>query len=274
MFTRSLSMSYERLPDSSLERRTFLGLTAGLASGTALPVSGCLNSGGELGYRNWMPASFDPSGMYIDVPVVRDNTQLFASAGDSTGYGFGFDDITEIVGTSDAEVIKTGPDASAEVSGDEVAEYGGFTIYDPSGPGYVGSDGDTVIESRQRYAITSVVDAQAGNLPRLHEENSSFAAVTSEAGDADLVVVPSPSARTADAGLEAKAARFREDGVDVRFVVELDDVGTETVRDTVDSVEGVSVTDSREGGSDGLVVMSLEVEEGRLLEFFDLAATT
>lgn len=187
-------------------------------------------------------------------------------------YGIGFDDISEIVGTSDADVITTKDGVEPEVPGDELGEYGGFTIYDPSGTGYVGSDGDTIIESSQRYAITSVVDAQAGEIPRLHEENSAFAEVTSAAGDGDLVLVPSSNSRTAEAGLEVKSAVFEEEGVGVTFAVELGDVDAETVEENVGSVAGVSVSDTSERGSGEILVMSLDVERDRILEFFGLAA--
>lgn len=255
-----------------MERRRFLASTASLTAAATLPLSGCIGGEDSLAYRDWMPASFDPSGMYIDVPVARDNTSLFQDGGGSMQYGVGFDDISGIVGTSDADVITTKDGVEPQVSGDELGEYGGFTIYDPSGTGYVGSDGDTIIESDQRYAITSVVDAQAGEIPRMHEENSTFAEVTSAAGDGDLVLVPAPNARTAEAGLEVKAATFGEEGVDVTFAVELGDVEPETVEENVDSVDGVSVADSSERGSGAVLVMSLDVEGDRILEFFGLAA--
>lgn len=248
----------------------FVGVTSGLAASAALPLSGCIGGGDELGYRNWMPASFDPSGMYVDVPAVRDNTSLFEGSEGSTQYGLSFDDISEIVGTSDAEVIETSEGAEPEVEGDEIGEYQGFTVYDAEGSGYVASDEDTVIEARQRYAVTSVIDASLGNVPRLHEEDAAFEDVTSAAGAGELVIVPSENARTGDAGLEAKAAVFEDEGVRVTYAVALSEADAEQVEEAVNGIDGVSVSDSSEQSSGEVLVLSLDVEEDRLLGFFGL----
>ena len=230
---------------SRVRRRGFLKLSGGLLATGTVGTTGCLNADAddgeaEIGYRNWIPASADPVAMYTDVNVLSQHHSLWEGEGDAQ-YGLTFDDVAEIVGTSEAEILVLNEDAEPDVEGDEVDEYGGYTVYevDSEVGGFVATDGDVVIEAQTQDSAEAVIDAHAGDTTRLHEEDEVFEMLTTRAGEGELVVVPGVNGR----GIRRKQAR---------------------------SMENMTVNDVKKDAEAGIVVLEGTVETERLPETFGL----
>ena len=260
---------------SRVRRRGFLKLSGGLlATGTA-GVTGCLDADAddgeaEIGYRNWIPASADPVAMYTDVNVLSQHHSLWVGEGDAQ-YGLTFDDVAEIIGTSEAEVLVLNEDAEPDVEGDEVDEYGGYTVYerDSEVGGFVATDGDAVIEAQTQDSAEAVIDAHAGDTARLHEEDETFEMLTTRAGEGDLVVVPGVNGR----GIRRKQARsadISEGTSEVTIAVEADEDDSDDIEDGFRSRENMTVNDVKKDAEAGIVVLEGTAETEEVPETFGL----
>lgn len=261
--------------DSGVRRRGFLKVFGGLLATATVGTTGCLNADAddeeaEIGYRKWIPASADPVVMYVDVNVLSQHHSMWEGEGDEQ-YGLTFDDVAEVVGTSEAEVLVLDEETEPEIEGDEVDEYGGYTVHemDSEVGGFVATDGDAVIETQTRDAAEAIIDAHAGDTTRLHEEDETFEVLTTRAGEGDLVVVP----RVNGHGIRRKQARSADVSEETSYItvaVEADEDEFDDVEDGFRSKKNMTVNDVEEDAEAGIVVLEGTVETESVPEVFGL----
>ncbi|MDZ7688384.1 MAG: hypothetical protein U5J64_06630 [Halobacteriales archaeon] len=265
--------------EGGVGRRGFLKLSGGLLATTATAATtGCLNADAddeeaEIGYRDWIPASADPVVMYTDVTVLSQHHSMWEGEGDAQ-YGLTFDDVAEVVGTSEAEVLVLNEDAEPDIADDEGTawdDYGGYTVHqrDSEAGGFVATDGDVVIEAQTQDAIESVIDAHAGDTARLHEEDETFEGLTTKAGEGDLVVVPGVNGR----GIRRKQARsadVSEETSEVRIAIEADEEEFGDVEDGFRSRDHLTVNDVEEDAEAGIILLKGTVETESVPDVFGL----
>jgi len=255
-------------------RRSFLKLSGGLLSAATVGATGCLNGEDGVGYTDWVPATFDPTVTYLNLAVLSQHHRTWEGGSEDTPYGLEFDDVVEVVGTSDAEVLILDDEVTPEVDGDEVSEHGGMTIYerDTRGAGFVGSDGDVLIEATTHDAVEAVIDARTGETARLRDEDETFDTLTRKAGEGDLVVVPDPDTRGVTRR-EARAAQVSEGTSDVRIAVHAEEDEFLDAEDEIRSREHLTVDEAVEEDADAeVLVLNGTVETEDLPGVFGLVA--
>lgn len=266
--------------DAGVRRRGFLRLSGGLLATATVGATGCLDGGeAEIEYRKWIPSTFDPTMMYVDVNVLSEHHSMW-EAGGGTQYELTFDDIAEIVGTSGAEILILEEDASPQISDDEGTawdSYQGYTIHESSAirdsevEGFVASDGEVVIEAQTQEAIESVIDARAGDTTRLHEEDGLFEGLTTKVGEGDIVSVPEVNGRSVRRR-EARAADVSEGTSDIRIAVEADEEEFDDI-DEGSNARYVTIEEVTERDAEaGIVLLDGTVETERIPEAFGLVA--
>jgi len=260
-----------------VRRRGFLKLSGGLLA--TMATTGCLNADAddgeaEIGYRNWIPATADPMVMYVDVNVLSQHHSMWGGGEEDEQYGLTFDDISEIVGTSEAEILVLEEDSEPDIADDEGTawdDYGGYTVHrrDSETRGFVATDGDVVIEAQTQDAIESVIDAHTGKATRLHEQDEVFEGLTTKVGEGDIAVVLRVNGRRIKRK-EARSAEVSEGRSEVRIAVEADEDEFDEIEENID-VKNMTIEEVVEEDAEaGIVVLEGTVETEGIPEAFGL----
>ncbi len=176
-------------------RRAFL-VASGVA--VAVPAAGCLNGGGEGGegngreeaetYQRWVPAEFEPSFTYMKMTTLRDNDVSLGAEEDTEIHGLTLNDVDVTIEMDRANALVAEEGVTVEVDGEQVDEYGGFTVHESDEHGeYVATDGSALVEGDSIEDIELVIDAYEGEGTRLRDDDEVFESIVERLSYDDVV---------------------------------------------------------------------------------------